>query len=202
MQDCGRIAVELAREANLYIVVDADGLWLLQSEPEVIRGYRKAVLTPNVAEFGRLCKRLNIDAQKDPDQAAQELSRALQGPTILEKGKVDRIAYSDEVIFSDEQGGLRRCGGQGDILSGCLGTFLAWAGVYSDGAGKRDSPTGPPSGSERIPEERLPLLAAYGASIIARTCSREGFKKNGRAFLANDMIQEVGPAYSLHFGDP
>ncbi|KAK0525370.1 hypothetical protein OC835_005635 [Tilletia horrida] len=203
MQDCGRIAIELAREANMYIVVDADGLWLLQNEPEVIRGYRRAVLTPNVVEFGRLCRKLDIDASQNPDEAAKQLSKALQGPTILEKGKVDRIANADEVLFSDEPGGLKRCGGQGDILSGCLATFLAWAHVYSQGAEQgSEVPTGPSKGEERIPEQRLPLLAAYGASVIARMCSREGFRRNGRAFLANDMIEEVGRAYVRLFGDP
>ncbi|KAE8215611.1 hypothetical protein CF327_g1109 [Tilletia walkeri] len=200
MQDCGQIAIELAREANLYIVVDADGLWLLQNKPEIIKGYQRAVLTPNVVEFGRLCKKLGVDPKQNPDEAAKELSRALQGPTILEKGKVDRIANADEVLVSEEPGGLKRCGGQGDILSGCLTTFLAWAHVYSQG--NQETSTGPPSEQERIQEKRLPLLAAYGASTIARTCSREGFRRNGRAFLANDMIEEIGRAYIRHFGDP
>ena len=75
----------------MYVVVDADGLWLLQNEPEVIKGYRKAVLTPNVAEFARLCDKVGVDAKQDPDQAAKKLAIALDGPTIVEKGKVDRI---------------------------------------------------------------------------------------------------------------
>ncbi|KAK0551252.1 hypothetical protein OC845_002261 [Tilletia horrida] len=195
MQDCGRIAIELARENNLYVVVDADGLWLLQNDPDIIRGYKRAVLTPNVVEFDRLCSKLNIDHKSNPDEAAKQLSSALQGPTILEKGKVDRIANAHEVLLSDEPGGLKRCGGQGDILAGCLSTFLAWASVYSKGTSDRKLPTGPSEGEAPILEERLPLLAAYGASIIARTCSREGFRRNGRAFLANDMIEEVGRAY-------
>lgn len=37
-------------------MIDADGLWLVQNEPDVIEGFSKAVLTPNVVEFGRLCK--------------------------------------------------------------------------------------------------------------------------------------------------
>lgn len=37
------------------MVIDADGLWLVQEDPEVVKGYKKAVLTPNVVEFKRLC---------------------------------------------------------------------------------------------------------------------------------------------------
>lgn len=39
----------------MYIVIDADGLFLVGTDPSVIKGYKRAVLTPNVVEFGRLC---------------------------------------------------------------------------------------------------------------------------------------------------
>lgn len=91
MQNCARTCIQLARKHDMYVVVDADGLWLLQNEPEVIKGYKKAILTPNVAEFARLCDKLGVDAKGDPDQAAKRLAQALDGPTVLEKGKVDRI---------------------------------------------------------------------------------------------------------------
>lgn len=55
MQLAARVAIRLAREKDLYIVIDADGLWLVQEDPEVVKGYKKAVLTPNVVEFKRLC---------------------------------------------------------------------------------------------------------------------------------------------------
>lgn len=54
MQLAARVAIKLARENNVYIVVDADGLFLIQSDPSVVKGYKRAVLTPNVVEFGRL----------------------------------------------------------------------------------------------------------------------------------------------------
>jgi ATP-dependent NAD(P)H-hydrate dehydratase len=34
----------------------------------------------------------------------------------------------------DVEGGLKRCGGQGDILSGTIGCFLAWGKCHEDGA--------------------------------------------------------------------
>lgn len=58
MQSAARIGIKLAREKNLYIVIDADGLYLLQDDPEIIKGYTRAVLTPNVVEFERLCKKM------------------------------------------------------------------------------------------------------------------------------------------------
>lgn len=76
MQSCARIAFELAKEMDqLGVVVDADGLWLvqaslfstlkpgkktdLQNEPEVVQGWKgvpRIILTPNIMEFKRLCE--------------------------------------------------------------------------------------------------------------------------------------------------
>jgi ATP-dependent NAD(P)H-hydrate dehydratase len=39
----------------------------------------------------------------------------------------------DIVFVSDGDGGLKRMGGQGDILSGTIATFLAWGKAYQDG---------------------------------------------------------------------
>jgi ATP-dependent NAD(P)H-hydrate dehydratase len=38
---------------NIPIVIDADGLWHLTNNPGLIKGYRRAVLTPNALEFSR-----------------------------------------------------------------------------------------------------------------------------------------------------
>lgn len=54
MQDFARIAVGVAREQKMYLVLDADALFMVGKDPNVIRGYEKAVLTPNVVEFKRL----------------------------------------------------------------------------------------------------------------------------------------------------
>jgi ATP-dependent NAD(P)H-hydrate dehydratase len=54
MQQFARLALSLAKEQDMYVVLDADALWMVQKDPEVVRGYHKAVLTPNVVEFKRL----------------------------------------------------------------------------------------------------------------------------------------------------
>ena len=56
MQSQAKLAVRLAREHDMYLVIDADGLWMIQQDPDIIRGYTKAILTPNVVEFKRLCE--------------------------------------------------------------------------------------------------------------------------------------------------
>lgn len=85
----------------------------------------------------------NIDPKTPASEKAALLSKALGGVTVLQKGPTDIISVdtstSDtkaevETLEVDVEGGLKRCGGQGDILSGTVGTMLAWGKCYEDGA--------------------------------------------------------------------
>jgi NAD(P)H-hydrate repair Nnr-like enzyme with NAD(P)H-hydrate dehydratase domain len=51
------------------------------------------------------------------------------GVTIIRKGKHDMVATagSDVVVVLEDDGSPRRCGGQGDVLSGLIGVALGWA---------------------------------------------------------------------------
>merc|ERR1719305_930406 len=54
----GRISIiiEKAKSRNIPMVVDADGLWHLATNPSLLQGYTRAVITPNAMEFSRLVK--------------------------------------------------------------------------------------------------------------------------------------------------
>ncbi|KAI9491558.1 H-hydrate dehydratase [Zychaea mexicana] len=193
MQDSAREIMLKAREKNMAIVVDADGLFLVQQHPETVKDYDKAVLTPNVVEFKRLCECMNINAKEhEQDTLAAQLSKAFGGVTIVQKGKVDLISNGKEVLRCETEGGLRRVGGQGDILSGTLGTFLAWGKLYEDGTWDH--------GNEVDPKD-IAMLAAWGACSITRDSSRRAFQKYGRAMLTSHMLEEIGAAYDKLAGD-
>ena len=196
MQAFAQAAIDVARSRGLYVVLDADALWLLQNNPAAIIGYERAVLTPNVVEFGRLCDAVGVDRSSTFDVAVDRLAEALSGPTVLAKGQHDRIASPSGALSCDAPGGLKRCGGQGDILSGSLGTMLAWAQRYEERLAADGQVIGLDGAVHApVPTERLPLVAAYGASLIARTVSRLGFARHGRSMLADDLLCEIGRAY-------
>ncbi|WFD36346.1 ATP-dependent NAD(P)H-hydrate dehydratase [Malassezia cuniculi] len=177
MQAFAQVAIEVARARGIYLVLDADALWLIQNNPAAIKGYGRAVLTPNVVEFGRLCDAVGVDRTQH-DTAVMRLAEALDGPTILAKGRVDEIvspacvAANSGSLKCEVQGGLKRCGGQGDVLAGSLGTMLAWAQRYEERQAQNSSVVGVDGKTyDPVPFERLPLVAAYGASMVARTVS-------------------------------
>jgi ATP-dependent NAD(P)H-hydrate dehydratase len=138
----------------MFIVLDADALWMVNDDISLIQGYRRAVLTPNVMEFKRLVEKLGIDEDAPVDKKASLVSKVLGGVTVVQKGPKDIIAVDttgkaadpekskikdegreaiQEQIEIDIQGGYKRCGGQGDVLSGCVGTIMAWGKCYEDG---------------------------------------------------------------------
>ncbi|KAG6815882.1 hypothetical protein H0H87_010454 [Tephrocybe sp. NHM501043] len=216
MESFAKLALSLARMHGMFVVLDADALWMVGKDLSLIRGYRRAVVTPNIVEFKRLSEQVGIDPSSPSEKRAGLVSHALGGVTVLEKGAKDIISIdttgdaedlkesklegsdeemekTQETIEVDVEGGLKRCGGQGDILSGCVGTFLAWAKSYEDGAFG--------GGSSKIPASRMPLLAAVGGSLVTRGASRHAFRKEGRGVVTQDMLAEVGPAFADVFGE-
>ena len=49
------------RENNKHMVLDADGLYIVTKNLDLVKGYEKCILTPNKNEFIRLAKELDVD---------------------------------------------------------------------------------------------------------------------------------------------
>lgn len=154
--------IRAARDREMPVVIDADGLQIVQKDPKLVAGYRGAVLTPNVVEFGRLCRALDINPGDNNSETAkvEALAKALKGVTIIEKGAKDFISNGETTLADDLQGGKKRSGGQGDTLTGAVATFLAWRKAYLDGLWD--------VGDEKLSADELMGLAAFGGSAITR----------------------------------
>jgi ATP-dependent NAD(P)H-hydrate dehydratase len=154
----------------------------------------------------------SIDPKAPANKRASLVSKALGGVLVVQKGETDYIATNttgsaadpaashvpegeneaiEEVVEIDVPGGLKRCGGQGDILSGTIGGFLAWGKCLEDGAwGKLEFPT-----------SRIPILAASGGSMVTRTASRIAFARQGRSVVTADMLGDIAQAFAEVFGE-
>ena len=49
-----KTALNCAKNNNLPVVIDADGLFVLTYDMSLVKGYQKCILTPNFMEFKRL----------------------------------------------------------------------------------------------------------------------------------------------------
>lgn len=92
--------------------------------------------SPKLSTYDSNFQKKNLETKDvDPSSLAEKLATKLGGVTILQKGEEDRITNGEEILINKEEGSVRRCGGQGDVLSGLVGTFLAWGKSYQDRVG-------------------------------------------------------------------
>ncbi|KAH8272176.1 hypothetical protein KR018_005665 [Drosophila ironensis] len=156
------------------VIIDADGLYILNDNISLVCGMKNVILTPNVMEFRRLFG-------EDPEESSERISILGEGVVVLEKGFNDKIhiPQSSEIHILPTGGSGRRCGGQGDILSGSLATFFYWT-LQS----KTENPA---------------YVAACASSYFVKQLNTSAYQKFGRSLLASDMINEIPTVFMKNF---
>ena len=192
MQDTVAEVIKDARKLNVPLVLDADALWLVQQRPELVKGYRECVLTPNVVEFARLAKAVGAESEDTGKEGCEKLANALGGVMIVRKGKVDWVSNGRVSVVGEGEGGRKRSGGQGDTLTGSIGTLLAYRSTYHEGAWDTEG---------NLSRDETLMLAAWGGSAITRECSRLAFIDRGRALQASDLTDKVELAFNTLIGE-
>lgn len=138
--------IKKAKASNISLVIDADGLWMISNNLSLINGYKRCVLTPNRVEFDRLIHSVIMqfpssspplleDLNSDDDIRKIRAVASILRVTIVKKGASDMICSGSgsspnvQAVFLVKKplGSPRRCGGQGDVLAGSLGTSIHWA---------------------------------------------------------------------------
>ncbi|GBP55434.1 ATP-dependent [Eumeta japonica] len=164
------------------IIIDADGLYIVSKNLSLIRNYPSpgVVLTPNIKEKHHLNKALVKDDNEDLDLGSHVY--------VLNKGEKDE--YHTELSkfrwILNEGGSSRRAGGQGDILSGALGTFFNWA-LKSKFCGNETDPAVAAS------------VASFAAAKFTRMCNEKAFQVLGRSMTASDMLNQIHFAFEELF---
>ncbi|CAJ0575245.1 unnamed protein product, partial [Mesorhabditis spiculigera] len=165
-------------EHQMPAVYDGDAIfWACQSDFKFPKS-KYVVFTPNRAEFDRMTKRflgfetLNEENETALHDAVKKLVEQI-GASILLKGHADYyMTVAKESGLCDFESGLRRCGGQGDMLAGALGVTLNWAMKSSK-------------------SEKSIAAACRASSYVVRTISKRAYEKIGRSADTPDMIQEL-----------
>lgn len=185
--DCVSDIMNLARKLKVPMVIDADGLFLVTNNISLVKGYPLAVLTPNINEYKCLVEKV-LDCEVDyqhADEQIQLLSRQFGGVTILCKGKTDLISDGETVNKLSIFGSPRRCGGQGDILSGSVAVFSSWAHCQIP---YMKAETGNSFSSSRNPM----VLGCIAGSVLVRKAASLAFRDKKRATLTTDIIEWLG----------
>jgi ADP-dependent NAD(P)H-hydrate dehydratase / NAD(P)H-hydrate epimerase len=107
------------------LVVDADALWAFAGDAQALRGREGLVLTPHAGELAQL---LGVDSREVTASALTAARRGAEatGQVVVLKGSSTVIAAPDGRVCVVVQGPPQLASaGTGDVLAGCVGTFLA-----------------------------------------------------------------------------
>jgi len=209
----------VCRNMLLPTVIDGDALFFLSTNTDALDliinnpGW-PVVLTPNAIEFKRLwavvCPLEDIGSRTNKE-AVEHFVKCLQGRgsntslgsvTVLLKGELD-VVSSDGVAETIQLiGSPRRCGGQGDILAGSIGTFLAWAksdGLIGANASQRMHVESTHDDAFVTPLNEVTSACACGGSLVTRHASLLAFSKKRRSTTTPDILNEIGEAFERAF---
>jgi hydroxyethylthiazole kinase-like uncharacterized protein yjeF len=162
--DAARALLADVLSTDVPVIVDADGITLLGSAPELLRKRgAPTVLTPHDREFARIADGPSGDRLGSARAAAKAL-----GATVLLKGDATVVAGPDGSAFINRTGTpWLGTAGSGDVLSGLIGSLLAArldpteaaaVGAYVHGvAGQIAAADGPPSSVDVLGSVRAAL---------------------------------------------
>lgn len=179
---------------NHPLILDADALNVVSVYPDcLLQRLGEAqddsmhsvytVLTPNVVEYGR------------PPDAIKEQITKHPNLVVIEKGATDKIHFFDkergvgDSVHVSGGGGMKRCGGIGDVLSGCVATTCAWEQMARS---QRIGANGHSGDHPAI------VGACLAACEITRAASEAAFQKRLRAMSAEDVLEEIGGAAEVY----
>ncbi|MBC7220087.1 NAD(P)H-hydrate dehydratase [Candidatus Bipolaricaulota bacterium] len=153
------------------LVVDADALYALAHEPELLGGvHGEIVLTPHPGEFGRLAGRDPEEIVPDKIRWARDKAREWQATVVL-KGPPTVIASTDGVYLTTTGNTALAHGGSGDVLAGMIG------GLWASGARAADA-------------------ACAAAFVHGRAADALTAESSPRAVLPTDLLAVLPKAFT------
>lgn len=139
------------------IVFDADALYLLRNNLDLVRRYKgDVILTPHPGEMARLVDKTVREVEADRLESARKFAKEFQVYLLL-KGHRSIIAAPDGKLYINPHGhdALGK-GGSGDVLTGLITSFLA------QGASPLDSLISACYLHAKAGEEQAAELSHYG----------------------------------------
>lgn len=120
---------ELLKSCRVPLIIDADGLYALSQNPELLLSAScPVVLTPHSAEMARLCGKSVSDIESDRFAVVKAFSEQYHCITLL-KGSKTLVSDGIHTFVNTTGNNGMATGGSGDVLSGVL-LALASLGIH------------------------------------------------------------------------
>jgi NAD(P)H-hydrate epimerase len=162
---------EFLSKTSVSAVIDADGIYALEKNPEIVSG-KPFVITPHLYEFFVLTgKDISSMSFEQKIKSVEEEAKRLN-TTIVLKGPIDIISNGEETALNKTGSYYMTKGGMGDTLAGILGALLS-RGVSC-------------------------FEASQAAAYINGLAGEIAIKKFGEGVMASDLIEAIPEVISLY----
>lgn len=130
----GNLIKKIINTTDKPVVIDADGLNLLQEDPGIMRQAKaKLIITPHPGEAARLLKRKTAEINENRLESARGLAAVTGAVTVL-KGADSVVATPEGKTYINTTGNPGMAtGGSGDVLTGVIAA-LAGQGLEPEAA--------------------------------------------------------------------
>lgn len=123
-EETQEVISEFLSQIRVPCVIDADGIYAVPKNPEIISG-KPFLITPHLYEFFVLTgKTVDGLSENQKIEIVQKEANRLK-TTILLKGTTDIISDGKEVALNQTGSGYMTKGGMGDTLAGIAGALMA-----------------------------------------------------------------------------
>lgn len=102
------------------VILDADAIWGIQEQSELLNRSNETILTPHIKELSYILQRKTSDIANNPIEAALEFSKRFPNCTLILKSSITIIVKGNRrLIWAHPNSALAK-GGSGDILCGIV----------------------------------------------------------------------------------
>jgi len=120
------LVLKLIKTLNLPVVVDADGLTALATQPKFLPvANRSLILTPHPGEMARLIQSGVKDVQEDRIGISRNFSQSRQVHLVLKGHRTLITTPKGEVFINPTGNPGMASGGTGDVLTGMIGGLIS-----------------------------------------------------------------------------
>ncbi len=128
------LIVRILSSCSKPVVVDADALFLIDKILENNSLSNNSILTPHLGEFGKMVNQSNLEVEENFISIIEEFMVQYEGTLVLKTTPVSVVHNGKGSINISGNQGLASAG-TGDVLAGCIGSFIA-QGLTPFDAGK------------------------------------------------------------------
>lgn len=123
--DSQNFIVETWNKYKGNVLIDGDGLFALAEKQDSLKSRNDAILTPHEGEAARLLRTTPDEIKKNRDVSVKKLAEKWGCVVLKGHGTLIASKNRDEIFRVNFGGAELSVPGSGDVLSGCIGAFLA-----------------------------------------------------------------------------